>query len=63
MTVNRFEIPVLERLSWWAEEAMSALGERNNVIREAAADGYPLRTIAKAAGLSHTAIAKILKRG
>jgi len=39
-----------------------ALAERDTAIREAAAAGTSLRDIGYAAGLSHTAIAKILKR-
>jgi lambda repressor-like predicted transcriptional regulator len=36
--------------------------KRDGLIRAAHAEGLSLRTIARAAGLSHTAIAKILAR-
>jgi lambda repressor-like predicted transcriptional regulator len=52
-----------ERVSWWAEEASAALTHRDDAIREMRAEGAALRTIAEAAGLTHSAIAKILKRG
>lgn len=38
------------------------VAKRDRLIREARAEGLALRTIADAAGLSHTAIAKILAR-
>lgn len=37
------------------------VAKRNRLISEAHAEGLSLRAIAAAAGLSHTAIAKILK--
>jgi helix-turn-helix protein len=40
-----------------------ATEERDQWIRKAHAAGESLRTIAEAAGLSHTAIANILRRG
>lgn len=36
--------------------------KRDDLIREAVAAGTPLRTVAEAAGLSHTAVAKIAKK-
>jgi AcrR family transcriptional regulator len=38
------------------------VAKRDKLIRAARAEGLSLRTIAEAAGLSHTAVAKILAR-
>lgn len=38
------------------------IAKRDKLIRAARAEGQPLRAIGEAAGLSHTAIAKILAR-
>jgi AcrR family transcriptional regulator len=38
------------------------VAKRDRLIRSARADGHSLRAIADAAGLSHTAVAKILAR-
>jgi hypothetical protein len=52
----------LETVHRAADKAARWTEQRNQAILEARAAGYPLRTIADAAGLSHTAIAKILAR-
>jgi enoyl reductase-like protein len=36
--------------------------KRNRLIRKARAEGHSLRTIAAAAGITHTAVANILNR-
>lgn len=46
----------------WATKAREATQRRDEAIRQASAEGASLRTIAEAAGLSHTAIAKILAK-
>lgn len=38
------------------------IAKRDKLIREARKEGHSLRAIAYAAGLSHTAVAKILNR-
>ena len=38
------------------------IAKRDRLVREARSEGQSLRSIADAAGLSHTAIAKILAR-
>lgn len=50
----------LESVSRAALEVAVKTGERNEAIREARAEGHSLRTIAEAAGLSHTAVANIV---
>lgn len=49
----------LDQLTRAAAHADKWTATRNDLIRQARADGVALRTIAKAAGLSHTAVAKI----
>lgn len=51
-----------ERVAWWAEEARAALANRDEAIRDWRSEGASLRTIAEAAGLTHSAIAKIVAR-
>lgn len=46
----------------WAEKAREATELRDEAIRSMRADGASLRAIGIAAGLSHTAVAKILGR-
>lgn len=46
----------------WAWKAQRATAERDAAIRAMRDEGASLRTIAEAAGLTHTAIAKILAR-
>lgn len=46
----------------WARKAREATARRDEEIRRMRADGATLRAIAEAAGLTHTAIAKILAR-
>lgn len=44
----------------WARKAREATMERDQAIHRMRDDGSTLRAIAEAAGLTHTAIAKIL---
>lgn len=46
----------------WARKAREATGRRDEEIRRMRAEGSTLRAIAEAAGLTHTAIAKIVNR-
>jgi hypothetical protein len=46
----------------WAKKAREATERRNQAIKEAYDEGATLREIAAAAGLSHTAIAKIIAK-
>lgn len=46
----------------WAWKARRATAERDAAIRQMRDEGASLRTIAEAAGLTHTAIAKILAK-
>lgn len=54
--------PTLDRVHRNAQAAAKYTERRNDAIREARDAGYPLRLIAEYAGLSHTAVAKILAR-
>ena len=51
-----------QELASQAQKAREAVSRRDALIRQMRVEGSPLRTIAEAAGLSHTAIAKILSR-
>lgn len=46
----------------WSRKAREATLHRDEAIRAMRAEGATLRAIAEAAGLTHTAIAKILAR-
>jgi hypothetical protein len=46
----------------WAQRAREATSRRDEAIRAAREAGVPLRRVAEAAGLSHTAVAKIAAR-
>lgn len=46
----------------WAKKAREATAKRDAAIRQMRDEGSSLRSIAEAAGLTHTAVAKILKR-
>lgn len=46
----------------WARKAREATQRRDEAIRAMRDEGASLRTIAEAASLSHTAVAKILNR-
>lgn len=46
----------------WANKAREATVQRDQAIERMRAEGASLRTIAEAAGLTHTAVAKILAR-
>jgi hypothetical protein len=52
----------IELVAWWADEAASALGERNNCIRAAHDEGRSLRAIAEAAKLSVEGVRRIIAR-
>lgn len=52
----------LDMISRVAKKARESTASRDELIVEAHKDGHSLRTIAEAAGLSHTAIAKIVER-
>lgn len=47
----------------WAKKAREATVQRDEAIRVMRAGGSSLRSIGEAAGLSHSAIVKILARG
>lgn len=49
-------------LKRWARTIQTATEHRDECIRELRAEGLSLREIAKLAGLTHTAIAKICQR-
>lgn len=51
-----------KEVSSWAKRAREATLQRDAAIRRMREDGSTLRSIAQAAGLSHTAIVKILAR-
>lgn len=55
-------IPAASALSRVSRRVRDSTTERDRLIQELREDGYSLRAIAQAAGLSHTAIAKILAR-
>lgn len=52
-----------ETAASWARKAREATARRDAAIRAARDEGVPLRVLATATGLSHTAIAKIAARG
>lgn len=52
----------LKEAAYWADKARAATTNRDEAIRRARDEGASLRVIAEAAGLTHTAIAKILAR-
>lgn len=54
---------VLEQVRTLADAARIATEDRDTLIRMARGQGLSLRAIAEAAGLSHTAVAKIAERG
>lgn len=51
-----------QQLASQARKAREATLRRDELIRQMKTEGASLRTIAEAAGLTHTAIAKILAR-
>lgn len=51
-----------KKVEHFANEARAWTSMRDEAIRQMRAEGASLRTIAVAAGLTHTAIAKILER-
>lgn len=55
--------PELGAISRWAEAMSEAIAERNRAIRKAVAAGHSQRAVARAAGLTHPAVGKIVERG
>lgn len=51
-----------QKVEHFANEARAWTSMRDEAIRQMRAEGASLRAIAEAAGLTHTAIAKILAR-
>lgn len=51
-----------QQVALWAKKAREATVRRDEAIRAMRAEAAPLRDIAEAAGLSHTAVAKICAR-
>jgi transposase-like protein len=49
-----------EEVSSWAKKAREARVQRDQAIRRMSREGASLRTIAEAAGITHSAVAKIL---
>ena len=52
-----------ERVEYWATEVSGSTFARDDAIRHMRAAGSSLRDIAKRAGMSHGAIAKIIGKG
>ncbi len=52
----------MERVRWWSDEASASKTARDEAVRAAVSAGHSLRAVAEAAGLSHAAIARIVKR-
>lgn len=50
------------QLASWARKAREATARRDTLIRDMRSEGASLRAIAEAAGLTHTAVAKIVAR-
>ena len=60
--VGRYGMRQFEELAQTKVQLEKWTDKRDRLIRSARADGYSLRAIADAAGLTHTAIAKICAR-
>ncbi len=54
--------PTAKQLASQARKAREATARRDELIVQMRAEGEALRTIAEAAGLSHTAVAKVLAK-
>jgi uridine phosphorylase len=52
-----------QRVERCAHEAKAWTAMRDEAIRQMSKEGASLRTVATAAGLTHAAVARILKRG
>lgn len=52
---------LLEAVRYWSEEQTAAKSARDDAIRAAVAGGASLRVVAEHAGLSHSAVAKIVR--
>ena len=55
-------VTTARQLTSWARKAREATARRDELIRQMRGEGATLRAIAEAAGLTHSAIALILKR-
>lgn len=55
-------VPIADEVASLAKQGREAIAGRDAAIRAMRYEGASLRTIADAAGLTHTAIAKILSR-
>lgn len=47
----------------WAAKAQVATAKRDEAIRAMRAEGATLRAIAKAAGMTHAGVARVLRKG
>ena len=56
------DLAPLGDISRWADAMSEAIAERNRAIRSAVAAGHSQRAVARAAGLTHPAVAKILAK-
>lgn len=54
---------IIDKVARASARATAALTDRDNAIRQALAEGRPLREIGEAAGLNHQTIANIRDRG
>jgi DNA invertase Pin-like site-specific DNA recombinase len=65
--LRSFSVPrrrrAADKVAHWSRVAREALARRDGAIRTMRAEGHSLREIAQAAGLSHTAVRKIILRG
>lgn len=67
MTTDTFPTPagtadLLAAVTYWADLTAHAATERDRAIVAAVATGHSQRAVARAAGLSHPAIAKVIAR-
>jgi hypothetical protein len=58
----RRQVTAAQEVSTWAKKARDAASRRDAAIHRMRDEGSTLRSIAEAAGLTHTAVAKILAR-
>jgi hypothetical protein len=55
-------VTTAQQLAFQAKKAREATARRDELIHQMRAEGSTLRAIAEAAGLTHTAVAKIVSR-
>jgi transposase len=55
-------VKTLTQLSRTADKAAKALEERDRLVEQARNEGHPIRTVAKAAGVSHQTVVNIIAR-